>query len=484
MIGSIFNWHYLSSVRMATSNENLECVICNENLADARALPCGHCYCGPPRSYLSAPKDDFGRMRCAICRIDHNLKPDDIKPVYGIRDDVHESVRIKTMTVFLPCSVHENKECIFWCYTCGIMFCDQCFDEHDDHSNRKLKKHLVKTVEEKLGKSLKEGIVQYRENLHNIFHFKYSELEKLKLHIAEIEEEMEKVEKQIKVLDDYVEISGNGSGDSEHENFLLLGLSNLDMKNQTVLNRIDSTTQTQECITDRIESGTQTVGKHEKKSKSTQIADEIMKITRSTQTELSENELLSTSQIISGGERNVSLSVGSENMSSGTSSISNINWLKEWQEELSDCFCILKHEIGPPPFIFLPKLSVRQRNPLDISSSEFLVICPFQFWINVELVNHKFQPKKKILRFDVNCRHADGEEDEILPASIFQYGLRLRNNKQELNRTKIGSWMYPEYKQLYWYTVTYSEFVNPLNGWIDDDDNVIITLELKPVSFV
>ena len=478
---------------MATSNENLECVICNENLADPRALPCGHCYCGPPRSCLSALKDDFGRLRCAICRIDHNLKPDDMKPLYGIRDYIHESVRKKTKTVFLPCSVHENKECIFWCNTCGNMICDQCFDdEHDDHSVRKLKKHLVKMVEKKLGKTLKEGIVQYRENLHNIFQLKNSELEKLKLHVAEIEEEMEEVEKQIKVLDDYSEISGSGSSDSEHETFLLLGLNNLDMKSRTEPNRIDSTTQTLECIIDTIEFAAQIPEQHERVSKSTEIVNEIMRITSSTQTELLEfpsnlvsvqDEFLSRSQCIFVGSRNPYLS-GSENNSSRTSSLCGSDSLEESREELSDCHCILQHKIGLPPFIFLAKLSVRQWNPLDIRISDYLVICPFQFWISIEFVKHKFQRNEKILRFDINCRHADGKVDELLPASTFRYGILLRNNKHKCDRRTKGSWRYPKYKQLYWYTVTYSEFVNPQNGWIDGDDNIFIALELKPVSFV
>ena len=480
---------------MATLNENLECVICNENLADPRALPCGHSYCGPPRSCLSALKNDFGRMRCAVCRIDHNLKPDDIKPLYGIRDYIHENVRKKTKNVFLPCSVHENKECIFWCNTCGNMICDHCFDdEHDDHSVRKLKKHLLKKVEEKFGKSMLEGIVKYRENLQNLFKSDNSELEKRKWCVAEVEDEMEIVEKQIELLNNCFEFLNSGSECSGQENFLLVGLSNLDIKNRNLSKDFDSTTKTQECISDRIEFGTQTHEQHERESKSTQFVDDIITVTSSTQTELSgfpstlvtvQNELLSTSQCIFGGARNPFLSVGSENKSSRLSSFSGSDLLKECRDELSDCFCMLEHKPGPQlnvSFILNARLCVRQWNPLDIRISDDLIVCPFEFWISVELVKHKFQRNEKILRFAINCGHADGKEYELLPASTFQYGIFLNNNKKKPDRKKEGSWMYPKYKQLDWYTVTYSEFMNPQNGWIDDDDNVLITLELKPIE--
>ena len=40
--------------------DDLECVVCNEPLCDPRALPCGHCYCGPP-FHLFAVYGDWAR---------------------------------------------------------------------------------------------------------------------------------------------------------------------------------------------------------------------------------------------------------------------------------------------------------------------------------------------------------------------------------------------------------------------------------------
>ena len=124
---------------MARANEPLECVIGNEALVDPRALPCGHCYCGPPRLCLnSMESSDCDVIKCAVCRTDHRLKVSDIKPLYGIREYFQSQTTVKL--VLVPCSVHNSEECVFWCSTCEVKICERCFEvEHDEHSMRRLK---------------------------------------------------------------------------------------------------------------------------------------------------------------------------------------------------------------------------------------------------------------------------------------------------------------------------------------------------------
>ena len=165
---------------MAVSAELIECVICSENLLDPRALPCGHSYCGPPRPCLTGLKNPSGGICCAICRVDHDLKPEDIKPLFGIRDliqGISES-RVQESPVQIPCSTHQAKDCTLWCKTCDVMICFECIgDEHDGHPVRKLKSYLVEKIESQLGKPLQEGVEEYKsglmrkiERLHAVMH--------------------------------------------------------------------------------------------------------------------------------------------------------------------------------------------------------------------------------------------------------------------------------------------------------------------------
>ena len=68
------------------TNDGLECSICADNLLDPRALPCGHSYCGPPRTCLSALQKPGDVLKCAICCKEYIIKISDMKPLYGIRE--------------------------------------------------------------------------------------------------------------------------------------------------------------------------------------------------------------------------------------------------------------------------------------------------------------------------------------------------------------------------------------------------------------
>ena len=128
---------------MAENTELIECAICRESLMDPGALPCGNSYCGPPRTCLSSMETPERGIKCAVCRVDHNLIAADIKPLYGIREYIESGSKMKIdEKVILPCLAHGNRSCFFWCCYCNLMICEDFFDAHDGHLVRKLKKNI------------------------------------------------------------------------------------------------------------------------------------------------------------------------------------------------------------------------------------------------------------------------------------------------------------------------------------------------------
>ena len=228
---------------MATGGlEELVCVICNESLVDLRALPCGHSYCGSPRPCLTGLKSSTGGICCAICRVDHDLKPEHIKPLYGIRDYLLRN----QLTPDIPCSVHTSKECTFWCIDCELMICNDCTEnKHDGHFVRNLKKHLIAKNESHFGKLWRERIGNYRKNLESMRASQKDELEELKLRMEEIVKQLQVVELQTSVIDSYTQSLSRGND----ETLALLNLSNLELLEirdsglNRIVKRIKSSTQ-------------------------------------------------------------------------------------------------------------------------------------------------------------------------------------------------------------------------------------------------
>ena len=391
-------------------DENLECVICNENLVDPRALPCGHSYCGPPRLCLSTMKKSEGVLQCAVCRVKHNLKLEDIKPLYGIRDFFQGSVRKKTTkTVSLPCPVHESNECTIWCNTCCAMICIECFgDAHDDHSMRDLRKHLMRKIEEKYGK---DGISQYRGDLLELIESKTLEVEKLKMHLVTVQHEIEKIQKQIEVLDEGSKVLGRETDSKFGKELLaLLRLSEIDL-----------------------------------------LKKELPQHAKHT---LENYSLMSPELVDADGN------------------------------PICNCDCLLEHMPKPPlnfPFSLLTRIPVHQREPLLVGRSDSLIICPFQFWITCEVVDMLWDGRKrKVFRFAINfCHVENGVDVEYLPPSTFHYGLTLNNLEVEGNKTKKGTWEFPKDKRLLWCSMLCVDLIKPESGWILDNNDIELILELK-----
>ena len=152
----------------ASNTDNFSCSICHEEFMDPRPLPCGHCYCGPPRDCLNKLECEGGTMVCAMCREKFNLRASQIKPLYGIRDCFNQekiSHRDKN-SAELFCEQHARMECKLWCTQCNVKLCEACIrDLHDEHTLRDLRKHLVQKIERKLGTNIQEGLAKFSKDL-------------------------------------------------------------------------------------------------------------------------------------------------------------------------------------------------------------------------------------------------------------------------------------------------------------------------------
>ena len=415
-------------LEMAANLENLECVICSNYLTDPRALPCGHSYCGPPRLCLDALKNG-GFLRCAVCRVDHNLKAEDIKPLYGIRDFIQgtSSQQSQITTPELPCTNHGSHECSYWCNDCNAMICALCFEtEHDGHSMRSLKNYLTQKLESQLGKNrVNSKVRELRDNLTK-------SVEQMKVRKVSIENDITETLQKQKVIDDYCKFLTSSDGDvkKSREIILLYRLSQLDLSQ---LSR---------------PSGFSYLPSGSDVSKVEAPASETSKA-----------------------------SVSEKKPICGKCLEPPVN-TPTYSESFIDCNCMLEHSDQLPrgyPICLLSSLRVVQREPLLVEKFCDLVVCPFQFWITDEVINHKFKRKDKMFRIIVNCRHSDEGQ---LPAFTFEYGLQLTKASGE-RKEKRGIWTYPKYRKIFWNCIDLSQLLNRQEKWIRDDDTIRVILELK-----
>ena len=462
---------------MASGFQDLECVICNENLLDPRPLPCGHSYCGPPRLCLTGLKSSTGGICCAICRMDHDLKPGDIKPLYGIR----ECFSSKSTTPDIPCSAHTSKECTFWCNDCETMICVDCTeDEHDGHFMRNLKKHLISKVEAHFGNSWRDKIVDYRENLEKMKSSQKFELEKLKLRMEEIEKLLQAVQIETSVIDSYIETLRHGNDEKRaNETLSLLNLSNLELlevRDSGMDKAVEKNESSTQCNAACCENSTQ----YEcfTRSVSSQSDSLLACVKKSTASQTNTCSLSSASNSYDRVSND-------PHPSSFDDYFDNYYVVKKSSDdEMSDCCCTLEHEkvsIWNFPICQRATLQISQRNPLVIRKSNTLFLCPFKFWVEAELVQHKHKRNEKMFKIIVFCTKAIDDSDD-LPASTFRYAFVLNNhNKNGVNKKYEGTWHYPKHKELYWHSITYSQLIKPGSGWIDNNNDVKVEIELLKV---
>merc|ERR1712226_424536 len=124
---------------MATNSSGLDgfnCSVCSEVFNDPRPLPCGHLFCGPPKSCLTKLCDDSGNITCAECNTEHKIEIDNIAPLYRLRDaleayaanetaqKVEEQQTKNEQFRFPPCEQHLKQNCELWCLDCNFAVCN------------------------------------------------------------------------------------------------------------------------------------------------------------------------------------------------------------------------------------------------------------------------------------------------------------------------------------------------------------------------
>ena len=204
---------------MDDAEETLRCSICHEIIVDPRSLPCGHCYCGPPRSCLKLMENDGqGTMTCAICRSDFNLQATDRNPLYGVRDFCNRTISSfqSQKPKGITCAKHPSNNCILWCTKCDVNVCEACIqDDHDEHPVRNLRKHLTQTIERKLGNNLNDGLLSYYTSLEECIQLNNSLLTGLERRVGATQSFLENVAPQRKALGRYfdsIKQTGNKDG--------------------------------------------------------------------------------------------------------------------------------------------------------------------------------------------------------------------------------------------------------------------------------
>ena len=142
-----------------------------------------------------------GLLVCAVCREEHSLKAEDIRPLYGIRDFLQRD-DVNLASKELVCSSHQNMECGSWCCDCDTMICGTCFEnDHDGHTTRSLKQHLQEEVRLKFGRSLFEGLSGHLSSLDAVIQKKEAELALLRFALSAARSHKEFVSDVLKHLE-------------------------------------------------------------------------------------------------------------------------------------------------------------------------------------------------------------------------------------------------------------------------------------------
>ena len=151
----------------------MDCAICTDAIEDPRALPCGHSFCGPPKTCLQTMGKSADLITCALCGTSHKLLISSLNPLYGIKDCLanHQKLQeelektkaenrsLRKQLLFKPPKCTRSSffcgSVSFWCNDCKDSFCDDCMIVyHNRHSVCAFRRHLRNLVREKIdGKS-------------------------------------------------------------------------------------------------------------------------------------------------------------------------------------------------------------------------------------------------------------------------------------------------------------------------------------------
>ena len=400
---------------------------------------------------------------------------------------------------FIFCAKHPSKMCLLWCKNCNVMLCMSCMeDEHDGHSVRQLRKHLVEKIESISEKRVHQVILENSEVLAKLIHSKQSELETLKLRVLAAETGLAQAQKLMNKLEKCVSNTSTvvvDAEDAENDLSLLLNLAEGSLQKKALSYFCDSSeTKMQSKLT---QTETHQVSVHcsaqpTSSSFAAQTQNEIH--SKPTQTEVSSNckstqtATIDKTSFLFKNSRD--LSPPSDLLSCRSSLTgSQVHTEPElaqpstcYEAGMADCGCLIRHRWDPPtdfPIAIIGLLRVQQRKPLIIDNSNDLILCPFQFWISAQVVPHKDKENVQMVRFEINCCHVYDDDDRLPPAH-FRYGFTLNNNsKNEPDREKEGYWNCAKHKRMFWYPISVSELLNRRKGWIDRDNDIVVTLELR-----
>ena len=102
------------------------------------------------------------------------MKATDVKPLYGIRDFLHQQSQSNLLCDDkvddrLSCKFHTGAALTLWCTKCDVMICNVCFGEnHDGHLVRSLRKYLEDRFKIKMAKSFPKGVDSYHQEAEAI----------------------------------------------------------------------------------------------------------------------------------------------------------------------------------------------------------------------------------------------------------------------------------------------------------------------------
>ena len=439
---------------MAAANhldENFRCSICQEVLLDPRPLPCGHSYCGPPRTCLVTMENGDVSITCAICRSDFNLRAADIKPLYGIRElfnGTEQSLQTGKLGG-IGCGKHSGMQCNLWCIECKVNVCDLCFqDDHDEHPVRNLRKHLIQKLETTLDNKMHEGLLQYKNSLKQCVKVSiqtHSELEKRYVSVGNF---LKEADLKIATIGRYFDHNKDG---------LTCELSLLQE-----LSKIDLTFPDEAYIWNM--------------GKSVGVQVETVKIESSNQTEHTEKGYKSvqtenktsdrTSEFVREPSRQL---IGSCRVKLPVSSTGHPQDVPKFLSQ-SECLMIWKTAIIEFP------MKVQRREPLSIPTSKNVRLGDFEIQIIAYSLNHGFAlPRKGWWNQEEPQLYLKVKRTwlpNVKPSPLCDQDRTKIEliNRVNLNRTICSDWYYlnEETEQSF---LPNASFLDPKTSWVNSDNS-------------